>query len=214
MIAEVKRRSPSKGWIAKDLDPAVLARDYERGGASAISVLTDEASFAGSRSDFEAVRNSTTLPLLRKDFTVCFNDIFDAAEMGASAVLLIVAALSDSELQAFYTASTDCGMDCLVEVHDENEARRAVQCGARIVGINQRDLRTFKVDPERALAVRSSLPSEIVTVAESGLQSVADVELMRDAGFDAVLVGETFVRAVDTATEVRQFSSVRRHRAP
>ncbi|HSN01935.1 MAG TPA: indole-3-glycerol-phosphate synthase, partial [Acidimicrobiales bacterium] len=195
VIAEIKRRSPSKGWLNDDLDVTARARDYESGGAAAISVLTDEDFFSGSVEDLRSVRAAVGLPLLRKDFTVSANDVIDAAHMGAAAVLLIVAALSDAELEEFLMVASACHVDALVEVHDAHEAERALAAGARIVGVNQRDLRTFEVDPLRAAAVLASRPSGVATVAESGLGSVEDVARVAEAGVDAVLVGETFVRA-------------------
>ncbi len=208
VIAEVKRRSPSKGWIDEHLDAGALAKAYQRGGATAISVLTDEAHFSGSLHDFETVRSAVRLPLLRKDFTVSANDVIDTAAMGASAVLLIVAALSDEELRLFLDVARQTGIDALVEVHDHDEARRALDAGARLVGVNQRDLRTFSVDSERAAAVMTALPSDVVTVAESGLTTTDDVRRAGAAGFDAVLVGETFVRSADVEATVRSFASV------
>jgi indole-3-glycerol phosphate synthase len=208
VIAEVKRRSPSRGWINEHLDAAQLAREYELGGASAISVLTDTPHFSGSEEDFAQVRTASSLPLLRKDFTVSANDVIDSAQMGASTVLLIVAALSDEELALFYSLTQRCGMDALVEVHDHDEARRAVDLGASIIGVNQRDLRTFDVSPDGAASVIGSLPDDVVTVAESGLSSRVDVERAGNAGFDAVLVGESFVRASDPADAVHSFASV------
>jgi indole-3-glycerol phosphate synthase len=208
VIAEVKRRSPSKGELAPDLDVAALARIYRDAGASAISVLTDREFFEGSLEDLALVRKSVELPVLRKDFTVSENDVLDAAEAGAGAVLLIVAALSDAELTSFLEVADTCGVDALVEVHDEDEARRALGAGARVIGVNQRDLRTFEVDPTRAEGVIASLPRDALTICESGVTSVADVERAAQAGFDAVLVGEAFVTALDTSAIVKAFSLV------
>ena len=208
VIAEVKRRSPSKGWLAHNLDAPKLAALYQLAGARAISVLTDETFFAGSAEDLRAVTASVTVPVLRKDFTVSANDVVDAAEMGASAVLLIVAALSNEELASLLELAGVVGLDALVEVHDRVEARRAVEFGARLIGVNQRNLRTFEVDPDHAATVIDSLPHEIVAVCESGLRSTADVERAALAGFDAVLVGETFVTAVDIEATVRSFTGV------
>jgi len=210
VIAEIKRKSPSKGWIDEHLDVATLASAYEKGGASALSVLTDEDFFAGSAQDVARARTYSTLPILRKDFTVSANDVLDAAEMGASAVLLIVAVLDDAELASFIALAHQCGIDALVEVHDEIEARRASDAGARIVGVNQRDLRSFEVDQGRAAQVASSLDVNVVRVAESGMTSVQDVRHAAQAGFDAVLVGEAFVRALDASALVHDFSSVPR----
>jgi indole-3-glycerol phosphate synthase len=208
VIAEVKRRSPSRGWIDEHLDVAQLARDYQAGGASAISVLTDGPHFAGSDDDLVTVRVATALPLLRKDFTVSANDVLDAATMGASAVLLIVAALSDEELTLFSSVAHQCGLDALVEVHDDDEADRAIQVGASLIGVNQRDLRTFEVSADRAASLIGRLPRDVVTVAESGLSSREDVERAAEAGFDAVLVGESFIRSAQRQDAVRDFSSV------
>jgi indole-3-glycerol phosphate synthase len=208
VIAEVKRRSPSKGLLAADLDVAALAASYRDAGASAISVLTDQEFFEGSLDDLIVVRRTVALPVLRKDFTVSENDILDAVEAGASAVLLIVAALSDAELLSFLELTEDCGIDALVEVHDTEEAKRAVDAGSRIIGVNQRDLRTFDVDSDRAASVLESLPRDVLTVCESGLSSVEDVENAAQVGFDAVLVGEAFVTSSDPGSLVKAFSLV------
>jgi indole-3-glycerol phosphate synthase len=208
VIAEVKRRSPSKGLLAPDLDVATLAQTYRDEGASAISVLTDRDFFDGSMEDLRTARESVALPMLRKDFTVSENDVLDAVEAGASAVLLIVAALSDDELTSFLALAELCGIDALVEIHDESEARRATDAGARIVGVNQRNLHTFDVDPERAASLVSALPRDCLTVCESGLKSVADVERAADAGFDAVLVGEAFITSSDPGATVKSFALV------
>ncbi len=208
VIAEVKRRSPSKGWIDEHLDPATLAAAYEQGGASAVSVLTDVEYFAGSSDDVGAVRAVSSLPVLRKDFTVSENDVLDAAAMGASAVLLIVAVLEDQELRRFLDVAHDANMEALVEVHDEEEARRAGDLGARIIGVNQRDLRSFEVDTTRAASVVAALDPRVVRVAESGITSVHDVRGAAEAGFDAILVGEAFVRSDEPAGLVREFASV------
>ena len=203
VIAEVKRRSPSKGPLAPDLDPAALARTYEHGGAACISVLTDEPHFGGSAADLVAARNAVALPVLRKDFTVDRRDLYDARAMGADAVLLIVAALSDAELAAFVVLGAELGLDCLVEVHDEAELDRALAAGATLVGVNQRDLRTFTVDPERACRVGAAMPAGIVRVAESGIGTPEDVARLVEAGFDAILVGEALVTNADPTAALR-----------
>lgn len=208
VIAEVKRRSPSKGLLAADLDVASLAASYRDAGASAISVLTDQEFFEGSMDDLIVARRTVALPVLRKDFTVSENDILDAVEAGASAVLLIVAALSDVELNSFLELGERCGIDALVEVHDVEEAKRAVDAGSRIIGVNQRDLRTFDVDAQRAASVLESLPRDVLTVCESGLSSVEDVENAAQVGFDAVLVGEAFVTSSDPGSLVKAFALV------
>ncbi|MGB8180439.1 MAG: indole-3-glycerol phosphate synthase TrpC [Acidimicrobiales bacterium] len=208
VIAEVKRRSPSKGLLAAELDAAALAAVYRDAGASAISVLTDREFFEGSMEDLMLVRRTVALPVLRKDFTVSENDVLDAVEAGAGAVLLIVAALSDDELASFVELTERCGIDALVEVHDAEEAKRAVDAGGRIIGINQRDLRTFDVDSDRAASVLASLPRDVLAVCESGLASVEDVEVAAQRGFDAVLVGEAFVTSSDPSAVVKAFALV------
>ena len=206
VIAEIKRRSPSKGWLAENLDALDTARSYVAGGAVAISVLTDENHFAGSLDDLRAVSAGVDVPVLRKDFTVSANDILDAVDAGASAVLLIVAALTNAELLELLAVAREFNIDALVEVHDHDEARRAVDLGALMVGINQRNLHSFEVDTLRAESVLSSLDASIVTVAESGFSSVQAVVRAAHVGFDAVLVGESFVRSGDPRAAVASFS--------
>jgi indole-3-glycerol phosphate synthase len=212
VIAEVKRRSPSKGDLAADLDPAALASVYEAGGAAGLSVLTDEEFFGGSPADLAAARGATALPTLRKDFTVSANDVCDARLMGADAVLLIVAALDDRELRTFHDLAMDVGLDALVEVHDERELDRALAAGATLVGVNQRDLVTFAVDTERALRMASEIPTTVVRVAESGIAGPDDARLLAAAGYDAVLVGESLVRSGDPAGAVAGLAGLARAR--
>jgi indole-3-glycerol phosphate synthase len=202
VIAEIKRRSPSKGELAPDLVPADLAADYEAGGASCLSVLTDADHFGGSTADLAEARGACRLPVLRKDFTVDVRDVVDARLMGADAVLLIVAALDDGELRRFLSTAYDLGIDALVEVHDEVELDRALEVGATIIGVNQRDLTTFAVDHELAATLRPSIPLEMVAVAESGVRGADDARRLAAAGYDAVLVGETLVTSADPAAEV------------
>ena len=203
VIAEVKRRSPSKGALAPDLDPATLAKEYEAGGAACLSVLTDQRFFAGSPEDLAAARGAVALPVLRKDFTVSEADVCDARLMGADAVLLIAAALDDRELAAFRQLADEVDLAALVEVHDERELERAMGAGADLVGVNQRDLHTFEVDSERAIRVAGAIPSDVVKVAESGVRNAADAAALHAAGYDAVLVGESLVRSGDPAEAVR-----------
>lgn len=203
VIAEVKRASPSKGALALDLHPGDLAAAYERGGAAALSVLTDQEFFAGSPEDLQQARAAVAVPVLRKDFTVSPADVVDARLMGADAVLLIVAALSPSELAELISVANSVGLDALVEVHDEKEAGVALEVGATLVGVNQRDLETFEVDTNRATRVASILPKGVLRVAESGIGSAQDVKPLADAGFDAVLVGESLVRSADPEQAVR-----------
>ena len=202
VISEIKRRSPSKGELDLALDPAVVAGEYEDGGASCLSVLTDEEFFGGSRSDLVAARAACTLPVLRKDFTVSALDVCDARTMGADAVLLIVAALDDLELVTFLTLARELGLAALVEVHDEPELDRALAVGADLIGVNQRDLRTFEVDRDRALRMGERMPEGVVAVAESGIRDAADVERLASVGYSAVLVGETLVRSADRRSAV------------
>ena len=198
VIAEVKRRSPSKGDIAIDLDAGVLAEDYARGGAACVSVLTDTPHFGGAPADLAAARIAG-LPLLRKDFTVDERDVLDARLMGADAVLLIVAALSDQELRRFMEVAAEMKLSALVEVHDEAELGRALAADVTLVGVNQRDLRTFLVDTQRAERLGGLMPAGVVAVAESGITSADDARRCARAGYRAVLVGEHLVRATDRA---------------
>jgi len=208
VIAEVKRRSPSKGAIDEELDPALLARDYERGGAAALSVLTDRAHFGGAPEDLIAAHDAVAVPVLRKDFTICAADVCDARIMGADAILLIVAALDDAELADFAALARELGLDALVEVHDEAELERAALIAPTIVGVNQRDLVTFAVDTARAVRVAPRIPAGIVRVAESGIAGPDDAQPLVDAGFDAVLVGESLVRSADRGAAVAALRAV------
>ncbi len=214
VIAEIKRRSPSKGVLGGDLDAAEVARAYADGGASCLSVLTDEAFFAGTAEDLVAARAATTLPVLRKDFTVSALDVADARGMGADAVLLIVAALDDAELADLHALAGQLGLAALVEVHDEAEAGRALEAGATLIGVNQRDLVTFSVDHERAVRVAAALPDDVVRVAESGVRDAADAASLAAAGFDAVLVGESLLIAPDRAGAVEALRVTRCRRPP
>ena len=202
VISEVKRRSPSKGDLFPNLDPAVLAEQYEAGGASCLSVLTDEEFFGGSVADLQAARSACTLPVLRKDFTVSAHDVADARIMGADAVLLIAAALPQVDLADFHSLAIELGLDVLVEVHDERELDMALTVGATLVGVNQRDLVTFEVDHERAVRMASAIPDEVVKVAESGVRGSEDARALRAAGYHAVLVGESLVTSGDPAAAV------------
>jgi indole-3-glycerol phosphate synthase len=202
VISEVKRRSPSKGDLNAGLDPAVLAADYERGGASCLSVLTDEEFFGGSVADLQAARAACSLPVLRKDFTVSERDVLDARLMGADCVLLIAAALDRHELIAFHQLAIDIGLDVRVEIHDEPELDVALAAGATLIGVNQRDLVTFQVDHERAVRMAGVMPAHVVKVAESGVRGPADAASLRAAGYHAVLVGETLVKSGDPAAAV------------
>jgi indole-3-glycerol phosphate synthase len=202
-IAEFKRKSPSAGWMGEEADVAAIVRSYAAGGARALSVLTDGPFFGGSLTDLQAARAATPLPILRKDFIVHRYQIVEARAAGADAVMLIVAALSDAELGKLLAAARDAGLSALVEAHDEGEVARAVDAGADIVGINNRDLRTFNVDRDLALRLRPRVPASSVVVAESGIRDAADVARLRAAGIDAMLVGETLMRAPDPAAALK-----------
>lgn len=197
VIAEIKRRSPSKGDLNSNLDPRVMAHAYEMGGASCLSVLTDEPHFGGSVADLQAAHESCRLPIIRKDFTVDRRDICDARIMGADCVLLIAAALSPGELRDFLMVARDVDIDALVEIHDEKELDVAIAAGATMIGVNQRDLVTFAVDHERAVRMGALIPNDCVKVAESGVRGHGDALSLRNAGYDAVLVGEHLVTSSD-----------------
>jgi indole-3-glycerol phosphate synthase len=202
VIAEIKRRSPSKGDLNVDLEPAEIASAYERGGAACLSVLTDVEHFGGSVSDLQAARAACSLPVIRKDFTVGERDVLDARIMGADCVLLIAAALAPAELAALHALAVDVGLDVLVEIHDEHELEHALAAEATLIGVNQRDLVTFQVDHERAVRMAGVIPDHAVKVAESGVRGAADARSLRAAGYDAVLVGETLVTSGDPAAAI------------
>ena len=204
VIAEIKRRSPSRGSLNSELDPTLIAQSYEEGGASCLSVLTDADFFGGSVSDLQQARLSVNLPVLRKDFTVSRHDICDARIMGADCVLLIAAALSKSEITEFFKFSIELGLDALVEVHDEPELTLAIENGATLIGVNQRDLHTFQVDHQRAVRMAAMIPTNVVRVAESGVKTRDDARSLRDAGYDAVLVGESLVTSNNISNSVRE----------
>ena len=204
VISEIKRRSPSKGDLHADLDPAEMARTYERGGASCLSVLTDTPNFGGSVSDLQMAWQACTLPVLRKDFTVSPLNVVDARLMGADCVLLIAAALDRVELVDFHQLATEIGLDVLVEIHDEAELELALAADATLIGVNQRDLVTFQVDHERAERMAGVIPDHAVKVAESGVRDGADARRLEAAGYDAVLVGETLVTSPDPAAAIAE----------
>lgn len=202
VIAEVKRSSPSKGHLAKIPEPALLAAQYQSGGASAISVLTEQRRFSGSLADLDAVRESVTIPVLRKDFMVDPYQIWEARAHGADLILLIVAALNDVQLISFTELATSLGMTCLVEVHTAEEVARALDAGAELLGVNNRNLKTLEVDPGMFAKLAQLVPPGIVKVAESGLMNPADAAAAAAAGADVVLVGEALVRDMDPTTAV------------
>lgn len=199
LIAEVKRASPSKGLIAKDWDPELIAQSYARSGAAAISCLTDKRFFQGELAYLTSIKEhlreiDKQVPVLRKDFIYHEYQVYEARMAGADAILLIVAVLSDSEIKALYNLAYKLGMQVLVEVHDEEEVERALAFDAHIIGVNNRDLRTFQVDIENTARLRAMLPPGKVVVGESGIRDTADVRKMAEMGCDAILVGETFCK--------------------
>ena len=210
LIAECKRRSPGAGDIAPGLDPVALTSGYERAGAAALSVLTDEIYFGGSLADLIAVRRATSIPVLRKDFIVSPVQLVEARGAGADAVLLIVRILSDALLAELHAQAVALGMDVLVEVHDGAELERAVALGADLIGVNNRDLSNFTTDVATTERLAAAVPEHTVLVAESGIRSVADVERLGAVGVDAILVGETLLRAPDPEAEAAALSVVPR----
>ena len=206
LIAELKKASPSKGLIRADFDVPTLARAYERGGARALSVLTEVDFFLGNYGYLKSARQATQLPVLAKDFTLTPYQVYEARAYGADAVLLIVAALSHDELREFLRLAAEVGLAALVEVHSEEELDRAVDAGADIVGINNRDLRTIEVDLAMTEELAPRVPAAVVTVAESGIRTPEDVARLAAAGVDAVLVGEHLMRAVDVEEATRRLA--------
>ena len=204
VIAEVKRSSPSKGELSTIADPAALAEQYQEAGASVISVLTEERRFKGSLADLAAVRARVTIPILRKDFMVDEYQFFEARAYGADVVLLIVAALSKSQLRDFYDVATELGMASLIEVHTADELERALEISPQIVGVNSRNLKTLEVNQEAFADLIPRIPPSLIRVAESGIASRADVEFAQNAGANAILVGEALVTSGDTKLAMRK----------
>jgi indole-3-glycerol phosphate synthase len=200
IIAECKRRSPSRGILRADYDPPSHAVAYARAGAAAISVLTEPTFFDGAPEHLADVRASVDVPLLRKDFIVSRYQIVEAAVLGADAVLLIVSALSDGELASLMTSARDLGLATLVEVHDSTELQRAVDAGASVVGVNSRNLRTLSVDPDVLSRAADAIPGDVVAVAESGIREAADLTKLSRAGYDAFLIGERLITAANPGT--------------
>lgn len=210
LVAECKRRSPGAGDIRPDLDPARLTRGYERAGAAALSVLTDGDYFGGSLDDLRAVASSTDIPLLRKDFTIDPLQVVEARGAGADAILLIVRILSDRQMASLYTEAMSLGLDVLVEVHDRRELDRALELGADLIGINNRDLSTFTTDLATTVTLLDAVPDDVVLVSESGIRTAGDVGRLGDAGVNAILVGETLLRAEDPEDAARTLARVPR----
>jgi indole-3-glycerol phosphate synthase len=203
VIAEIKRRSPSKGALRPDLDPVELARIYEQNGASAISVLTDERFFGGTLDDLRAVRVATALPLLRKDFVVDPYQVYEARISGADAILLIAAILTTEQIASYGALAAELGMAALVEVHNQAELTSALNANAGLIGINNRDLHTFNVTLDTTRALRPLIPPGTILVSESGIHTEADRESLRMLGVDALLIGESLLVSADVAQATR-----------
>lgn len=206
IIAEIKRASPSKGVIKKDINAAKLARSYADGGAAAISVLTEPKHFDGSVSDLVAAARTVEIPILRKDFIVDQYQIVEAAAAGSSAILLIVAGLSLDELRYLHAIATELGLDALVEVHDAAEIQIAIEIGARIIGVNNRDLHSLEVSLDTSRRLIEQRPDNVLMVAESGLTTRNEINELRELGYDGFLIGETLMRSTDIHETLRRFS--------
>ena len=204
IISEIKKASPSRGVLAPDFDPVGLARKYEAGGAAALSILTDRDFFQGSLEDLRAARATCGIPVLRKDFTIAEYHVVEAAAAGADAILLIVAILDAAELRAFRELATEYGMAAVVEAHDAGETELALKSGAEIIGINNRDLRTFEVSLEVSVELGARIPAGVLKISESGIFSSADIRRLAAAGFDGFLVGEHLVKSGDPARALRE----------
>jgi indole-3-glycerol phosphate synthase len=206
IISEIKRASPSKGVLVQDFQPAALATAYERGGASALSILTDRDFFQGSLDDLRTARAACQLPVIRKDFTIAEYHVLEAAAAGADAILLIAAILEASQLRAFRELAREFGMAALVEAHDLSDLEAAVRSDAEIIGVNNRDLRTFQVSLESSIQLAGRIPADVIKVSESGIFTRADVERLMDAGYDAFLVGEHLLKSGDATRAIQELA--------
>ncbi len=204
IISEIKKASPSKGLLIENFRPAELARSYERGGAVALSVLTDRDFFQGSLDDLRAARAACSLPVLRKDFTITEYHVLEAAAAGADAILLIAAILDEREMRALRELASEFGMASLVEAHDESEIEKSLRSGAEIIGVNNRDLRTFQVSLEVSIGLAPKIPAGILKVSESGIFNAEHIQRLMAAGYDAFLVGERLVRSEDATLALKE----------
>lgn len=204
IIAEIKRASPSRGLIRDDLIPVDIARMYQEGGADAISVLTEDKYFKGHDAFLQQVKEAVSCPVLRKDFIVDIYQLYQSKALGADAVLLIVAVIG-RQLREFYGLARDLDLECLVEVHDENELEVALECGAEVIGINNRDLKSLKVSLDTTERLIKMVPNHVVKVSESGIKSVEDIRRLKSLGVDAFLIGESLMTASDIAGTLRRF---------
>jgi indole-3-glycerol phosphate synthase len=206
IIAEIKKASPSKGVLCENFDPVRIARQYERGGAAALSVLTDEPFFQGSLAHLAMAREAVTLPTLRKDFTLDEYHVVEAAAHGADAVLLIAAILEEKEIRSLREVAEQYGMAALVEAHSQRELRLALGAGADIIGVNNRDLKTFEVTLETSLRLAKEIPAGVLAISESGIHSREDIRRLADAGFHAFLVGEHLLKSPDPTAALRELT--------
>jgi indole-3-glycerol phosphate synthase len=211
IIAEVKKASPSRGLLQPDFHPAFIAHQYEEGGAACLSVLTDLHYFQGALHDLETARAATQLPVLRKDFTIDKLQIFEAAAHGADAILLIAAILSVEQLTAFRELASSLGLAALVEVHDADELQKAIDSGAEIIGVNNRNLENFEVTLDTSLRLSFQMPASVLRVSESGIFTRSDIDLLHGAGFEAFLVGESLMKSRDAVTSLHELRGRSRH---
>lgn len=205
-ICEVKKASPSKGVIAEEFPYLKIAQEYEEAGAAAISVLTEPEYFLGRDEYLKEISKKVSLPLLRKDFTIDEYQIYESKTIGASVILLICALLSDKQLESYIKTAEKIGLSALTEAHDEQEIHRALQAGAKIVGVNNRDLKTFTVDIQNSINLRKLVPKDILFVSESGIRTSDDIAILKENGTDAVLIGETLMRSPDKKAALNQLS--------
>ncbi|WKY45858.1 indole-3-glycerol phosphate synthase TrpC [Eubacteriaceae bacterium ES2] len=203
-ICEIKKASPSKGIIDPDFRFLEIAKDYEKAGADAISVLTEPEFFKGSDEILKAVKNVVSLPVIRKDFTIDAYQIYEAAQIGADAILLICAILSEDRLKEYLKIADDLGLSVVVETHDENEVKMALQAGARIIGVNNRNLKTFDVDLNNSIRLRKLVPEDIIFISESGIKTAEDISLLKQNKTDAVLIGESLMRSKNKKDRLNQ----------
>jgi indole-3-glycerol phosphate synthase len=204
LITEVKKASPSKGVIRENFNPVDIAKIYEDNGAACLSVLTDEKYFQGHDDYFTAIRENVSLPMLRKDFMIDEYQIYESRALGADCILLIMACLSDAQAKDFYALATSLGMDSLFEVHDEDELERAIKLTPKMVGVNNRNLKTLDVDLETGLSLATKIPDTVLKVAESGIYNHADIQKFIDVGYGAFLIGESLMREEDIGAAVRK----------